>query len=280
MRIISLLLAIVLFAACDIHQDISQDPQPVSPESSEQDSKPMWRVSEVRDYNDRVTATYKYDKQWRLIYMKHINHTIPGPTAWQSYEFTYLSDYEIKVHRTLSQDWETIEWDYHYIEDPENGTIEIETVFNGDYTTNESYIYDDKGNINRLLDGGVYQCIYDDNRNMTGYRVWEDPNDDIWDSSDGTLQLMEYNDVYRYDGISRPDFGLGKCFFIEPLPSFGDVAPFARAVSQHNMTHYSGEINWEYTYNEDGLPSVITSISSGIQPDTPIECRLKYVCVE
>lgn len=89
--------------------------------------------------------------------------------------------------------------------------------------------------------------------------------DNVIGETEYGLDLVEYNNIYQYDQNPRPDFGMGKCFFVEPLPYFGTIASYERALSQNNMTHVHGEVNWEYTYNEIGLPTMINVIWPGVE---------------
>ena len=46
------------------------------------------------------------------------------------------------------------------------------------------------------------------------------------------------------------------------------------------MTHVHGEVNWEYTYNEIELPTMINVIWPGVELLTPIVRQIEYIYIE
>ena len=241
-------------------------------------------VSRIYDYNGNLTATYEYNDQWQILSMVHYDYnSIPGTVRSMTFRFSYISDTEFKVEKRTSQaDMKIYDCDYYYMEDKATGNIELKSdLFNQGLILSEIFIIDDDGNINKEIGDGVLQFIYDDNRNITGLRGWKDPNmgDNVIGETEYGLDLVEYNNIYQYDQNPRPDFGMGKCFFIEPRPYFGDFG-YERALSQNNMTHVHGEVNWEYTYNEIGLPTMINVIWPGVELLTPIVYKIEYVYIE
>jgi hypothetical protein len=217
--------------------------------------------------------------------MIHYDHTsIPGTTRSNDFKFAYVSDTEFKVEfRTSQVDMKIFDCDYCYKEDQATGSIELKTdLFNQGLILSEIFIIDDDGNINKEIGDGVLQFIYDDNRNITGLRGWKDPGsvDLVKGTTENGQELVKYNNIYQYDKNPRPDFGMGKCFFVEPLPYFGTIASYERALSQNNMTHVHGEVNWEYSYNEIGLPTMINVIWPGVELLTPIVLQIEYIYIE
>ena len=241
-------------------------------------------VSRIYDYNGNLTATYEYNDQWQILSMVHYDYnSIPGTVRSMTFRFSYISDTEFKVEKRTSQaDMKIYDCDYYYMEDKATGNIELKSdLFNQGLVLSEIFIIDDDGNINKEIGEGALQFIYDDNRNLTGLRGWKDPNmgDNVIGETEYGLDLVEYNNIYQYDQNPRPNFGMGKCFFIEPRPYFGDFG-YERALSQNNMTHVHGEVNWEYTYNEIGLPTMINVIWPGVELLTPIVYKIEYVYIE
>lgn len=241
-------------------------------------------VSRIYDYNGNLTATYEYNDQWQILSMVHYDYnSIPGTVRSMTFRFSYISDTEFKVEKRTSQaDMKIYDCDYYYMEDKATGNIELKSdLFNQGLILSEIFIIDDDGNINKEIGDGVLQFIYDDNRNITGLRRWKDPNmgDIVIGETEYGLDLVEYNNIYQYDQNPRPNFGMGKCFFIEPRPYFGGFG-YERALSQNNMTHVHGEVNWEYTYNEIGLPTMINVIWPGVELLTPIVYKIEYVYIE
>ena len=241
-------------------------------------------VSRIYDYNGNLTATYEYNDQWQILSMVHYDYnSIPGTVRSMTFRFSYISDTEFKVEKRISQaDMKIYDCDYYYMEDKATGNIELKSdLFNQGLVLSEIFIIDDDGNINKEIGEGALQFIYDDNRNLTGLRGWKDPNmgDNVIGETEYGLDLVEYNNIYQYDQNPRPNFGMGKCFFIEPRPYFGDFG-YERALSQNNMTHVHGEVNWEYTYNEIGLPTMINVIWPGVELLTPIVYKIEYVYIE
>lgn len=242
-------------------------------------------VSRIYDYNGNLTATYEYNDQWQILSMVHYDYnSIPGTVRSMTFRFSYISDTEFKVEKRTSQaDMKIYDCDYYYMEDKATGNIELKSdLFNQGLVLSEIFIIDDDGNINKEIGEGALQFIYDDNRNLTGLRGWKDPNmgDNVIGETEYGLDLVEYNNIYQYDQNPRPNFGMGKCFFVEPLPYFGTIASYERALSQNNMTHVHGEVNWEYTYNEIGLPTMINVIWPGVELLTPIVYKIEYVYIE
>lgn len=241
-------------------------------------------VSRIYDYNGNLTATYEYNDQWQILSMVHYDYnSIPGTVRSMTFRFSYISDTEFKVEKRTSQaDMKIYDCVYYYMEDKATGNIELKTdLFNQGLVLSEIFIIDDDGNINKEIGEGALQFIYDDNRNLTGLRGWKDPDmgDNVIGETEYGLELVEYNNIYQYDQNPRPNFGMGKCFFIEPRPYFGDFG-YERALSQNNMTHVHGEVNWEYTYNEIGLPTMINVIWPGVELLTPIVYKIEYVYIE
>ena len=241
-------------------------------------------VSRIYDYNGNLTATYEYNDQWQILSMVHYDYnSIPGTVRSMTFRFSYISDTEFKVEKRISQaDMKIYDCDYYYMEDKATGNIELKSdLFNQGLVLSEIFIIDDDGNINKEIGEGALQFIYDDNRNLTGLRGWKDPNmgDNVIGETEYGLDLVEYNNIYQYDQNPRPNFGMGKCFFIEPRPYFGNFG-YERALSQNNMTHVHGEVNWEYTYNEIGLPTMINVIWPGVELLTPIVYKIEYVYIE
>ena len=241
-------------------------------------------VSRIYDYNGNLTATYEYNDQWQILSMVHYDYnSIPGTVRSMTFRFSYISDTEFKVEKRTSQaDMKIYDCDYYYMEDKATGNIELKTdLFNQGLVLSEIFIIDDDGNINKEIGEGALQFIYDYNRNLTGLRGWKDPDmgDNVIGETEYGLELVEYNNIYQYDQNPRPNFGMGKCFFIEPRPYFGDFG-YERALSQNNMTHVHGEVNWEYTYNEIGLPTMINVIWPGVELLTPIVYKIEYVYIE
>lgn len=270
---------LIAFTACDsseLHKD--------SPPQIDTEETQKYRVSKIYDYNGDLIATYEYNNQWQIVSMIHYDHTsIPGTTRSKDFKFSYVSDTEFKVESRTSQvNMKIFDCDYYYKEDQATGSIELKSdLFNQGLVLSEIFIIDDDGNINKEIGEGALQFIYDDNRNITGLRGWKDPNmgDNVIGETEYGLDLVEYNNIYQYDQNPRPNFGMGKCFFIEPRPYFGDFG-YERALSQNNMTHVHGEVNWEYTYNEIGLPTMINVIWPGVELLTPIVYKIEYVYIE
>lgn len=271
---------LIAFTACD-SSELHKDPPPqIDPEETQK-----YRVSKIYNYNGDLIATYEYNNQWQIVSMIHYDHTsIPGTTRSNDIKFSYVSDTEFKVEfRTSQVDMKIYDCDYYYKEDQATGRIELKRdLFNQGLILSEIFIIDDDGNINKEIGDGVLQFIYDDNRNITGLRGWKDPGsgDLVIDTTEKGQELVKYNNIYQYDQNPRPDFGIGKCFFVEPLPYFGTIASYERALSQNNMTHVQGEVNWEYTYNEIGLPTMINVIWPGVELLTPIVLQIEYIYIE
>lgn len=271
---------LIAFTACDSSELHKGSPPQIDPEETQK-----YRVSKIYDYNGDLIATYEYNNQWQIVSMIHYDHTsIPGTTRSNDFKFSYVSDTEFKVEfRTSQVDMKIFDCDYYYKEDQATGSIELKTdLFNQGLILSEIFIIDDDGNINKEIGDGVLQFIYDDNRNITGLRGLKDPGsgDLVNGTTENDQELVKYNNIYQYDQNPRPDFGMSKCFFVEPLPYFGTIASYERALSQNNMTHVHGEVNWEYTYNEIGLPTMINVIWPGVELLTPIVRQIEYIYIE
>lgn len=239
-----------------------------------------WRVSRVYDYHDRTVAVYTYDDAGRLLRMKHSDHTsIPGLERTTLFVFEYDEERAVSMRKT-SPDGPEFDYESTFTYDAQGLMIrEEQRGLTREWIIDTHFEADDRGRIccqtdTDAPDGGRnFIMSYNDAGDVERMFIYypNAPMEQGW--STGTTH-------YEYELHPKPNFGIDALFTVEPLPYFGNAATWQRLLSAHNLTHMDGDLLWEYTYNEAGLPATVESFWPGSETAEPMLLRLEYVKME
>jgi hypothetical protein len=264
-KIMFLITAIVIFTAVCNKND--------EPESYSDNSR--FLVDKIYDYNNNLVGDYIYNESNRLT-----NIVFLDPINYRSieYEFEYENDkvYDIKYT------------EYHYSQDDTSQfTYNIMLLYNqqGQIKRRETYINGNLIGYNnyKYYINGKLRCLADDNGEENIFITYSESEnaiqvkwlyEDIW-FNPGVI-VEKYRN-FKYDNRPRPNFGINYIFQIEPLPWFGDEAELEKNISINNMIEYvESGTKWEYSYNENGLPSTIETKWKDIETEEPMILRITY----
>lgn len=260
--ILTLLTIVILGSSC------SDDD---NPNIITENSRPL--VNKIYDYNNNLVAEYFYNENNQLIKR---NTTING----------FSTEYTLKYenNRILQIDYKDFTYpqfnhSIHVFYNSQGQIIKDEKHQYGNIIETNDYTYYENGNIKdciRVIEGlnATYTYTYNVKNNIEQVLAHIPEFDEGGTPTGNNIEIVF---DYEYDTVSRPDFGIGKIFQIEPLPGFGTEATFEKNISKNNMTkNLNSGTQWVYTYNVRNQVETIETIWNGVETEEPILLRLEY----
>lgn len=260
-----LLLLLTVVVACNTRDDNA-------PETRNPQPQKKFLVDKIYDYHNNVIAEYTYNNDNQLV-KRETND--PVNELRSDYDFEYEGG-RIKKIKYTDYSFPQFNHDITIIYDSSGRIARDETFQRGTMIGFNDYTYYDNGKIKGILGKNkeeYYILNYAGTDNAVQSSIWVEEDDSIQNKGKGLREIIR---KFTYDNHSKPDFGLAGVFQMEPLPQFGNTAPFEKNVSKNNMTEFIGGTKWIYEYNEDGLPVTIETKWKDVEVLEPIIFRLEY----
>ncbi len=227
--------------------------------------KDRFIVDKIYDNQDRLVGDYTYDANGRLL---RTDFTDPVNNISSTVDYTYEKT-RIKSIQFVSHTYSS---SYQYLLFYNNdGRVKRSEAWKyGTRVGAINYEYDSRKRfVNVKNDKGEKNLFVSYDREGNVKQV----KSNLIDPDNGVKSTQYAN--FTYDNHSKPDFGLGYVFLVDPLPLSGSVAMYERNISPHNITEDSQSgTKWTYTYNDQDLPATIVTKWQGMTE--PMFLRIQY----